>query len=116
MERDEIIRMARGAGFLSGCITLHSCESPPFVAPVSATNCFVELQRFAALVEAAATEKANERANASWASMCEKMVAAEREACAKVCEQQARHAGDPVTFYTAVGQCASAIRVRGNQK
>ena len=80
MERDEIIRMARGAGFLSGCITLHSCESLPFVAPVSATNCFVELQRFAALVEAAATEKANERANASWASMCEKMVAAEREA------------------------------------
>ena len=116
MERDEIIRMARDAGFRSGCITLHSCEPLPFVAPISATDCLVELQRFAALVEAAATEKANERANASWASMCEKMVAAERDACAQVCEQQARHAGDPVTFYTAVGQCASAIRARGNQK
>ena len=45
MERDEIIRMAREAGFRSGHITLHS------------------LQRFAALVEAAATEKANERAD-----------------------------------------------------
>lgn len=82
MERDEIIRMAREAGFRSGHITLHSCEPLPFVAPVSATDCLVELQRFAALVEASATEKANERANASWASMCEKMVAAKREACA----------------------------------
>ena len=88
MERDEIIRMAREAGFRSGHITLHSCEPLPFVAPISATDCLVELQRFAALVEAAATEKANERANASWALMCEKMVAAEREACAKVCESE----------------------------
>ena len=105
MERDEIIRMARGAGFLSGCITLHSCESLPFVAPVSATNCFVELQRFAALVEAAATEKANERANASWASMCEKMVAAEREACARI----ARKASDDIEG----AEIARAIRARG---
>ena len=35
-------------------------------------------------VESAATERANERANASWALMCEKMVAADREACASV--------------------------------
>ena len=39
-------------------------------------------------VESAATERANERANASWSLMCEKMVAAEREACAKVCESE----------------------------
>jgi len=31
-------------------------------------------------------EEINRRANASWSLMCEKMVAAEREACAKVCE------------------------------
>ena len=94
MERDEIVKMAREAGW-----------------PITDGSALIE--SLGALVDAA-TEKANERANASWASMCEKMVAAEREACAKVCEQQARHAGDPVTFYTAVGQCASAIRAQGN--
>ena len=41
-------------------------------------------ERFAALVAAAATEEANRRANASWSLMCEKMVAAEREANSKV--------------------------------
>ena len=45
---------------------------------------FVEkLEAFAALVAAAATEAANARANTSWALMCKKMVAAEKEACAK---------------------------------
>ena len=106
MERDEIIRMAREAGAYL-LIRLDGVETYQISGNAA-------IERFAALVEAAATEKANERANASWASMCEKMVAAEREACAKVCEQQARHAGDPVTFYTAVGQCASAIRAQGN--
>ena len=42
-------------------------------------------------------------------------VEAEREACAKVCEQQIRRAGDGMTFYTAVGQCAAAIRTRSIQ-
>ena len=42
-------------------------------------------------------------------------VEAEREACAKVCEQQIRRAGDEMTFYTAVGQCAAAIRTRSIQ-
>lgn len=40
-------------------------------------------------------------------------VEAEREACAKVCEEQARFSGDGMTFYTATGQCASRIRERG---
>lgn len=39
-------------------------------------------------------------------------VQAEREACAKACESQGRHAGDGLTFYTATGQCAAAIRAR----
>ena len=112
MERDEIIRMARDAGFRSGCITLHSCEPLFFVAPISATDCLVELQRFAALVEAAATEKANERANASWSSMCEKMVAAEREACAKVCDS--RYMGDNSREDMEAKRCGAAIRARGD--
>lgn len=39
-------------------------------------------------------------------------IASEREACAKVCEQQGRLAGEAMTFYTATGQCAQAIRDR----
>ena len=81
MDRDEIIRIAREAGFRSGYITLYSCEPLPFVAPVSATDCLVELQRFAELV-----------------------AAAEREACAKVCEAQ-NETG-------AHKRCAAAIRAR----
>ena len=36
----------------------------------------------------------------------------EREACAKLCESQGRQSGDGLTFYTATGQCAAAIRAR----
>ena len=59
-------------------------------------------EEFAALVAQEATEEANRRANASWALMCEKMVAAEREACAKQ--------------FDALGcdHVAAAIRARGN--
>lgn len=99
MDREQVIRMARDADCGHESIDLR------WIAPKN-------LERFAALIEAAATEKANERANTSWALMCEKMVKAEREACAKACEEQERGAGDAMTFYTATGQCAAAIRNR----
>jgi hypothetical protein len=60
------------------------------------------LKAFEALVRADEREETNRRANASWTLMCEKMVAAERKACAKVCEERGWH----VT--------AAAIRARGN--
>ena len=104
MTRDDVIRMAREAGFRTGNITLSSGDPLPFVAPLSAATCIVELERFAALIEAAATEKANE--------LADQRVVAEREACAKACEEQERGAGDAMTFYTATGQCAAAIRNR----
>jgi hypothetical protein len=44
------------------------------------------LKAFEALVRADEREETNRRANASWTMMCEKMVAAEREACAKECK------------------------------
>ena len=78
MTRDDVIRMAREAGFRTGNITLSSGDPLPFVAPLSATTCIVELERFAALIEAAATEKANE--------LADQRVVAEREACTKACE------------------------------
>jgi hypothetical protein len=56
-----------------------------------------------------ATEEANRRANASWALMCEKMVAAEREACAKVCDEDLKKWNGQAD----VQEVASAIRARG---
>lgn len=61
MNRDDVIRMAKQAD-----ASFETADS---------------MFRFAALIESAATERANERANASWSLMCEKMMAAEREAC-----------------------------------
>ena len=75
-------------------------------------------EEFAALVAQEATEEANRRANASWALMCEKMVAAEREACAKVCDAVAQQMDDegegPTGNIGWVSGCAAAIRARGN--
>ena len=66
MTRDEIVKLTQESGFRAGHITLTSGDPIAFIAPLSATSCIVELERFAALV-----------------------AAAEREACAKVCEERA---------------------------
>jgi hypothetical protein len=65
------------------------------------------IERFAALVEEAATEAANARANTSWSLMCKKMVAAENEACAKVAEEWLGPTKDRELHI------AAAIRARG---
>ena len=91
MTRDDVIRMAREAGFRSGNITLSAGEPIPFVAPLSATNCIVELENFAAIV-----------------------AAAEREACANVC---ASHGGiwqKEMLADTAL-RLAAAVRARGQK-
>jgi hypothetical protein len=62
-----------------------------------------KLEAFAALV----TEQANARANTSWALMCKKMVADEREACAKVCDE-----ADKYNRHIS-REIAGAIRARG---
>ncbi len=66
-------------------------------------------------VESAATERANERANASWALMCEKMVAAEREACEKECEAEAAEWTYPSHGNAAAMICLNRIRARGKK-
>ena len=53
MTKDDIIRMAREAGFRAGCIELHSGAPLPFVAPVSATNCLPEVERLVSIAAAA---------------------------------------------------------------
>lgn len=56
MNSEDIIRMAREAGFRIGNYTLSSGDPCVFAAPVSATDCILELKRFAALVAAAERE------------------------------------------------------------
>ncbi len=58
MTRDDIIRMAREAGFRAGHIDLYNSDPVPFVAPCSATDCMPELVRFAAIVAAAREDRA----------------------------------------------------------
>jgi hypothetical protein len=64
---------------------------------------FNEITEFANLVSEKATEEANARATASWTHMCEKMVALEREACAKVVDHILKEGG---------GTYGDAIRAR----
>ena len=96
MTRDDVLNLAREAGFRTGNIVLSFGDPLPFVAPLSATNCIVELEKFAALV-----------------------AAAEREACAKVCEGRIGGATKEDTwwsgFRSAMSQCADVIRARGKK-
>ena len=63
MTRDDVIRMAREAGFRAGHIELYGSDPMPFVAPCSATDCMPELVRFAALVASAEREACAEIAD-----------------------------------------------------
>jgi hypothetical protein len=95
MTQDEIIEMARQAGCFEKHQVLYFTQQ--------------DLEAFAKLVAEKATEEANARANASWTLMCKKMVALEREACAKVCDElQDIPATEP-------RHCAEDIRARGEQ-
>lgn len=95
MTQDELIAMAT--------VAYDRCSHiPNLKIPKEFIDCFAKL------VAEKATEEANARANASWALMCEKMVAFEREACAKLLEDWNKHAWNPF-------DCAVAIRARGQQ-
>jgi hypothetical protein len=100
MDKDEIIEMARQAGF-EGCAEL----------TWEGVICTEELLAFAKLVSAKATDKANARSNTSWTLMCKKMVEDEREACAKVCDDQANSA-----YWEGADACAYRIRARGSSE
>lgn len=93
MRPDEIIAMAREAGFRTGQLNLSNGPPVPFIAPASGTSCMFELERFAALV-----------------------AAREREACAKVCEHYAKaldYGGNPYFRSQECQMAANAIRARG---
>ena len=97
MTKDDIIRMAREAGFRAGHIELYNSDPVPFVAPCSATDCMPELVRFAAIV-----------------------AAAEREACKQACEglrgtvSMFATSKDCRLHNNAITCCVQAIRARGD--
>ena len=80
MNREDIIRMAREAGF-------RDTTTPVVALGVS----WEQVQRFAALV-----------------------AAAEREACAKVCDAVQKKNEDDGAWMWEARNCAAAIRARGN--
>lgn len=93
MTTDEIIAMAREAGFRAGRINLSNGHPVPFIAPASQTSCMVELERFAALV-----------------------AAKEREACAQVFDHYAHAKDYGGNVYMRSQDCknaATAIRAMG---
>ena len=91
MTRDDVIRMAREAGFRAGHIELYNSDPMPFIAPCSATNCMPELVRFAAIV-----------------------AAAEREACAQLVERNAAACRTHSELHDILSANAMAIRARGD--
>ena len=90
MTRDDIIRMAREAGFRAGHIELYGSDPMPFVAPCSATDCMPELERFASLV-----------------------AAAERADCAAVCKNEAKRLADSADRLESRGSNYEARQIRG---
>jgi hypothetical protein len=124
MTQDEIIEMANQSQlFLSIWIDDEGDEIASLVA-------------FAKLVAAKATDEANARSNTSWSLMCKKMVedereacavaamkaaeiavdtavAFEREACAKMCEDESMNLRAHDLQRIGASKCAAAIRARG---
>ena len=107
MTRDDVIRAAGEAGF-----HFHDAGFAPTLHTVPleySEKCF---ERFAALVEAAATEKANE--------LADQRVAAKREACAKACDDSVSNFGEETEwargYIEGIKDVAEGIRDRGAEK
>jgi hypothetical protein len=96
MNKDDIIRMAREAGFE----TVNEWERHP-------NGFFVVISRFVHLVYESVFRDANLAASRT---ILDAAVLEEREACAKVCEDLEEHYNHTVAHL----QCAAAIRARGN--
>jgi len=94
MTREHIIRMAREAGFEIGSVT-NAIYAP--------TSCETELERFAALV--AAAERNRTWTQEHWTEYERSIAAAEREACAGLCDRFANR-------MMSAEECADAIRAR----
>jgi len=101
MTRDDIIRMAREAGYGDAMADLHGPA----------------LERFAALVAAHTLSNIDPSSFTSWQEGFEAGRLAEREACAKVCEDifndPQGNNGDDYYYTRPYLECAASIRARG---
>ena len=70
----------------------------------------IDLVKFAAAVADKTKDETFDRANASWSVMCKKMVAFEREACAKIADEWS------VGYPHPSSVIAEHIRARGEQE
>jgi hypothetical protein len=100
MTKDEILSMAKECDLVAG-----NADHGIYI---------MALKRFAALVAEKATEKANSQQNASWARMCEKMVAAEREECVKILHDNATNSKGMAVH--ALIASAQQIEARGKKE
>ena len=89
MMSDDIIRMAREAGWTG---IYSEWSSPTERTSIEVPVTMEQIERFAALV-----------------------AAAEREECAKICQDIWQAKGDKFNIQTNVLKCAEAIRARGGQ-
>ena len=99
----DTIDMAREAGWKDLRDYDSEMRNDFFMGNTDSLKALVELAR------ADEREETNRRANASWTLMCEKMVAAEREACAKAAADFLTSGRSPLGR-----SVADAIRARGN--
>jgi hypothetical protein len=102
MNRDDITRMAQEAGIY-------------VTRPDEFQNiCIDDLERFAALVAAAERKRIESRPWGAGTEWIARAVEAEREACAKVCDEMEQKAeGTECCKWPTPADCAHAIRAKG---
>jgi len=101
MTEEDIIRMAREAGFADGVVDIVGFEG---------------FERFAALVAAAERKRIESRPWGAGKEWIARAVEAEREACAKACDEMEQKAeGTECCKWPTPADCAHAIRARGEK-
>jgi microcystin degradation protein MlrC len=121
MTRDDIIRLAREAGFVRVVATHEDGAVTTTVAPIK------ELERFAILVAAKERKRMDLNAIHTCHAECQnpfcvrvrEAVEHEREQCAKLCEELENQRINSsslsgMIFGSSAEECATAIRARGN--
>jgi hypothetical protein len=111
MTKDEIIRMAREAGLyvgtnLSGVVLVGHAKHNGLLIHMDVDD----IERFAALVAKHTLANIDPSSFMSWQEGYAAGAAAEREACAKVCDIEAMKYREVDAW-----ECAAAIRARGNK-
>ena len=84
------------------------------LAGIKHPHTFDELKEFAQLVAEKVREETMSSANRQWVKMSQTMLENEREACAKLCEEDKSKAGEWTAGSRPGAYFAKQIRARGN--